>query len=402
MTNDIEQPVLLTSGEPLVPKVLTTSLEWLEELHERVTNDGVCRQDIIDLRDLFPILMGDEPQYPVVPALESYPIQGFTEDRSMLNQSVALEGVVMAMVATVQRILRTLMDAVKASANMLKKLARNEYVAGFKLKNLHNAGLKAAEGADQIQTKFIKDTSSIEAELVKYRSKILDDSPIRRTPYQLAALGDRTYQPKVEQTIRRIHKAAPELHVYLTEVRRILGSKSNANMDHLAYHPVFEELKKLRWEVEDLSDKASAPDYVSSQKHLMYFTGKPKPRARFPEAASKLVPYKQQLKMYEQLDKELSQIWKVNLVGSSEEMKPVLDGLRRASRSIENLQTVTEFLHRYNQSKKSALKVAYRFENKRFTLLYKAAATTTVTEPQRESLQQLKEKYTQILATLLS
>jgi hypothetical protein len=411
MSEQNEQESLFPSEARAVPVRLTRSLEWLSSLHARVSVEGVCQKDIAALNEVMeavanhPIPESVPEVFDVpwsTPALEHYPVQGFTVEPSTLNQSVALEGITQALFQTLQRILRALSGMVSTSLDLLKKAVRNETVAGFKLKNLYGAVAKANEGANQIETKFLRDTSDIEAELVKYRKGLLDGSPIRRTPYQLAALGDREYLPRIESVILRIHRSAPLLERYIAEVRQTLGKKGGGNTEGLAHSPVFEELKTLRWEVEDLSKKDPSKDYVSARSGLMYFPGAPKPRAKFPEKASKLVKYKKQLAMYEQLDKQLTQIWKLNLVGDRTELQPILEGLRKASRAVENLQSVTEFLHRYNQSKRSALKVAYRLENKRFSKLYSAAKETTITEPQRESLQELKDKYTQVIATLLS
>jgi hypothetical protein len=407
----IDQTQLFPSEFPSVPTPLIQSLEWLSDLYERVEKEGVCRQDVQALQEVVAKVTTDPDPNDVPevfdvpweqPALEHYPVQSFSTEPSTLNQQVALEGITQALFQTLQRILRAMMNAIASGADLLKKAIRSETISGFKLANLHKAVLKASEGADQVEKKYIRDTSGIEEKLLAYRNDLLAGSSLRRTPYQLAALGDAEYLPQVETTIQRIHQSVPMLERYLTEVRRVLGQKGDNPTDKLADHPVFQELKTLRWQVEDLSVRSKDKQYITARKRLAYFPASPKARTRFPDKAAKLVQYKKQLSAYEQLDRQLRQIWKLNLVGDDKNLQPVLEGLRKASRTVENLQSVTEFLHQYNRTKRSALKVAYRFENKRFSLLYAAAKETVVTEPQRESLHQLKDQYTQVLATLLS
>ncbi len=415
MNTTDEQSVLLPNEYATTQKSLVAALEWFSDLHQQVSDHGVSQEEVRALGDMLghvqklpaPEITEDDFEFTrtvpwATPALEAYPIKSFTSERTTLNQEVALEGIAQAMVQTLQKLLRTLSAVVGTTMDYLKKAIRSETISGFKLKNLYNAVLKAAEGATQIETKYLHDTSRIEKELVKYRHKILDDSPVKRTPFQLAAFGDREFAPKVEMTIKQIHDSAPALERYLTQVKQVLGQRNATNTEALSNHPVFRKLKELRWDVENLSEKSSSKDYVSTRRGLTYLTDGPKPRARFPEKAGKLVQYKKQLSMFEQLDRQLNQIWKQNLVGDGEDLKPVLEGLRKASRAVENLQSVTEFLFRYNQAKRSALKVAYKLENKRFSMMYGAAKEAAITEPQKEGLRELKDEYTQVIATLLS
>lgn len=394
---DTPQPCL---DVPVLNARLRASIEWLMATHSTISVEGVSQSDVATLNAITATLVTDlVPEDQI--SVESYSTTMFTEERSSVNLDLALEGFVSALGRAIEKVVRAMMAAVEAMYKGLKKTIEAETITRLHAKKLYNAVGTASEGSDQLDKKFLRDNSGPQQVLNQYRTELLESSLVKQSDLQKALLGDVALLRKVKTCVTGVVSVTEDFETYFTKVRQAMGS-ANAPTDHLANDPVFDAILHLSWEVDDYLKLHKDRDTLSTYPRLSYFDKVPKAHVKRSSTLSELAPYADQLDHFGKLDKQLKQIWKSNMVGDSAELKPVLAGLNRASTALDRLSKLTRFLYRYNQTVVSTLKVMYRFENKRFTLYHKLATEVVMTDVQKESLRKTREKYTQLLATLVS
>lgn len=379
---------------------LYASIDWLVSTHATVSVEGVSQGDMATLNAIAATLVADTIPEDQISA-ESYSTTMFTEERSSVNLDLALEGFVSALGRAIEKVIRAMVDAIEAMYKGLKKTVEAEAITRLHAKKLYNAVGTASEGADQLSKKFLRDTSGPQTVLDQYRKELLESTLVKHTDLQKALLGDTAQLRKVKRCVSEVVSATEAFETYFGKVRQVMGS-ATASTEALANDPVFDRILHLSWEVDDYLKIHKDKDVLSTHTGLTYFDKTPKAQVKRSTTLSELAPYADQLDHFGKLDKQLKQIWKSNMVGDSAELKPVLAGLNRASTALDQLSKLTRFLYRYNQTVVNTLKVMYRFENKRFTLYHKLATEVVITEVQKESLRKTRDKYTQLLATLVS
>jgi hypothetical protein len=384
-------------------KQVSERLGWLQDLQLTISREGVSSTDMQVLGEIRDALTTLGVEFEPKPSLECYTPACFTAERSSVNLSVAQEGIADAIYQTIRKLLKRLHDFMKTTLQWLGELVRSETLMRFKIEKLYKATLKVSEGANQLTHKFVADTSGVNKNLDKLRHDILRGSGLKPTLYQLAAFGEPNSKRRVDALILNIRQVVAGLNRLTNNTVQALARKGALDVSALRDLRVFDNLSQIVTEMGLLSAVDPTKDYFL-RKPLPYLPAETGQHVQLDSKAQDLAPYGPVLEFYKEQTKKVDKLWMANLGGSeiSDEAKFVVEVLRKLSGALEELEEVIRFLYTFNRAKLNVLALCYRYENHRFTWLYKEASKAALTEAQEKAIEKIRDDYRQIVASILS
>lgn len=384
-------------------KTISTAVNWLQDLYDRIINDGVSRYDIEALMSIRNTINdAEDVQLDAVPALESYGSGSFTDERSSVNLDAGLEGIGGTIVQTIKRWIKKLIDYIRSIVRWFRKNMRDEEYLQSRL-TLHKKAIdRMATGSSEMATRYVKiDEREFKVQLMERWKKLLADSGMEYTHENLAVLG---HPDMVKEFNELVQHTSGLTTVFLNMTQglyQFLVETETSPDSFTADFNVFDGIHQQKLAVEQLKQVRPGKTIVRhhNAKRSYFNNVTPSGGFRLPTALVEITKYAYVYEAMEKASDTLREIErKVDVV---DETGDVVRILNNASQSVDELNHVAEFLYQHNKVKMKMLKMIADYENYRFSVIFKRAKDNAVNDYQERSLGKIRKEVEKFLREIM-
>lgn len=362
----VEGAVPATDPEETVGQLGEAShaLEWLVDLQRTVSQEGASRHDIVAMQEICTKLQGLGMQVKLTGGLEAYGPNHFTPNRSMLNQSVGLEGIGATILTTIKGWIQKLIDYILNAYKWYRNLQVQDDVISKKLENAIKKVERVIEETDRV-VRFSKfDGSLHDDELTKYAVELREGKHVVRNRLTAAAFGFGVHLDPIVDLQKDCKLYVLAFEAYLVTLQRYLAG-DDAYVDVSTF--LTDELKSKV--IEAQSWKEVQPDAKFLDKIVNF--------DRFRQPINKktrtAVHWADLLKVYTEAGKTLKEVRRINAtLEDPQEAQQVAEVIRVLSEAFDNIGKLITVFSDFNRTQLAVIDCYWKFNSRRYTLFMKS------------------------------
>lgn len=361
------------------------SLEWLTDLHATVERHGVSTHDMRALREIRDMLGEHHIAFSPVPSLEHYPLGSYSDERSSINLEPALESIARTIVTTIKSWIRKLIEYIKRLVAWFKRTFRKEEYFEKQFDAMHAVISVIRQGrADVDKRRTTRPSKDLEKKVFEERQEFLQDGDLKRSPLQLAALGDNKQLAAVGELSKNTETLARNTETFVDMVEEVLAN----NPDHASQVDTTSLTLggMLTDDAKVLQSEMPQRQYLKQHVKLEVFDD-----LTVLKTMTEVTPYDYLEALYVELVKQLTNIREISDNLSHENFNHVPKLLKDVSTNVDQLSLMATFFYRFNVIKYNTLLKLSRHDITVFNLVYSDAVSNAPDIRARESLQKIRD-----------
>lgn len=376
---------------------IRTSMEWLTDLHDTVSQEGVSQADIQALHQIRSTLMGVGVAFDPTPAIENHPVMSYFEERSSMNVDVGLEGIAQTIIQTIRTWLRKLVDYIQKIYKWFKKTMRGEERMHDLLK-IHSNIFAIARAArkEMVSTSRMPLSSDASDKLKSAQNDFLTGLQLPKSPLQLAILGHQEYAVRL-RALEKDSQALARMTLGMVEELGSILSTSPSTTDRLNDDAKVVGVMLIE-EVETLETEMAQRNYlVRNINHLRNDKGRSYDvfEESLPSVSTRVSSYEELFDVYDELVKMLKELQRANFQGKGEDKdlsREVSHVLQETSKHVDQLKTLGTFFYNATRLKLKTMKAWYEYEQAAMSKTYHDLKSTAPDVRAVERLERIYKK----------
>lgn len=387
-TDDVEEAVTYPHEEQALIRHLTGSMEWLQELKASVEHYGVSRNDLQAVVDIRDGVAGRGETLEPSTAMESFPIQGYTEERSSLNQAIGVESISQTLVSTIKALIRKLSEYITKMIRWFRQKIQGEKTIGDKLKRHSELVEQMRVKNAQLEKQHKPSQECIERDK-KLAGELLMNDGLQRNMLYAAALGHRDLASRIDRFSDTVMDQAAGLKVLVEDLERLLSGKT----DEVEIHD--NAMTVLGMQAQE-SEVLRAP--MPSNSYLIQEVGVGVFDQTLIESQKTITPYDYLMKLYEDLGDQLKRIRKIE---NDDDVDKITSLLKDLPKSIDHLAWIAHTLREYNKAKLQSMKILHGYEREHFRHLYEDAYKQHLLSSKQNVIERIRKEVESLISKLM-
>jgi hypothetical protein len=363
------------------------ALEWMGDLLTTISTEGASRDDIRAVYAICDKLNSIGMNVKVSAGLEAYGPNHFTPQRSLLNQSLGLEGLGATIVATVKSWFQKLIDYLARAYRFVRDLQHRDSTVSSKIESAIKAVEETQSATDDIIRLVKEDATLHDAELMEFVKRIQLSPQIKRTPLTAAGFGDSDYLLPILRFRSDLVDLTAKFQADLDQVTRYVDGVGDTVVMDMTQPDRLETMTVLagQWMAEN-PDPKFLFDYITFATLMRPFNRRQR----------EAVTYQFLVETYSDSAKQLKSIKGIKLPEGDDSDPEALAELSRCvsvlSKMYDNLGKMANFFSTYNRAQLAVIAAYCHFHKKRRSLWVATLLESPLEGRLKEQQQKAEEK----------